>query len=254
METQMETEMFEEFLPKWKIGALKPLSVIDNAAYEFYRIAPPNVMLVMVSVGLGEFSKKDVERVFAPVDALVDQLMERGVDIVMQSGVPLPILLGVEGHDRLIERIAKRSGRPATSSVLGVVAAAKRLGIKRIALANKWSDAMNRTLGEFFARGGTEVAGVAAEVLSPAEFQKIPTADNMRLAYELGRAALTRFPDADGLYIGGGAWLSEPVCNAIEKEFGKPAISNLSCMIWDNLTRLGAWKPIAGQGRLLSSA
>ena len=85
--------MFEEFLPRLKIGALKPLAVIDNSAYEFYRIAPPSVMLVMIAVGLGEFSKEEVERVFAPVDKLVDQLMERGVDIIMQSGVPLPLLI-----------------------------------------------------------------------------------------------------------------------------------------------------------------
>jgi maleate isomerase len=212
------------------------------------------VMLVMIPVGLGEFSKEDVERVFEPVDQLVDQLMERGCDIIMQSGVPLPLLIGVDGHDKLIERIAKRSGKPATSSVLGVVAAAKHLGIKRIALANKWSEPMNKTLGEFFARGGVKVAGGASEVLTPAQFQKISTADNMKLAFELGRAALTRYPDADGLYIGGGAWLSEPVCQALEREFGKPAISNQSAMIWDTLSRLGRWRPIAGQGRLLSAA
>ena len=117
--------MFEQFVPKLKIGALKPLAVIDNSAYEFYRLAPPGVMLVMIPVGLDKFSKEDVERVFAPIDAYVDQLMERGVDLIMQSGVPLPLLLGVEAHDRLIDRIAKRSGKPATSSVLGVVAAAK---------------------------------------------------------------------------------------------------------------------------------
>ena len=48
----------------------------------------------------------------------------------------------------------------------------------------------------------------------------------------------------------------EPItvlCQALEQEFGKPAISNLSCMVWDTLTRLGAWKPIAGQGRLLAA-
>ena len=118
-------------------------------------------------------------------------------------------------HDRLLDRIAKHSGLPVTSSVLGVVAAAKHLGLRRIAIANKWSEPMNRILGEFFARGGVEIAGVASEVLSPAEFQKISTADNMALAYELGRAAFTRFPEADGLYIGGGAWLSEPVCQAL---------------------------------------
>jgi len=246
--------MFEEFLPKLKIGALKPLSIVDNAAYEFYRIAPPGVMLVMIPVGLEKFSKDDVERVFAPLDTYVDQLMERGVHIIMQSGVPLPLLIGVEGHDRLLDRIAKRSGLPVTSSVLGVVASAKQLGLRRIALANKWSEAMNRTLGEFFAREGIEVAGIASEVLSPAEFQKISTADNMELAYQLGRAALTRFPDADGLYIGGGAWLSEPVCQALEREFGKPAISNQSAMIRDVLYRLGHWRPIPGQGRVLAAA
>jgi len=246
--------MLEEFLPKVKIGALKPLAIVDNAAYEFYRIAPPGVMLVMIPIGLEKFSKEDVERVFAPLDSYVDQLMERGVDIIMQSGVPLPILIGVEAHDRLLDRIAKHSGLPVTSSVLGVVAAAKHLGLRRIALANKWSEPMNRTLGEFFARGGVEIAGVASEVLSPAEFQKISSADNMALAYELGRAAFTRYPEADGLYIGGGAWLSEPVCQALEREFGKPAISNQSCMVWDTLARLNHWKPLPGQGRLLESA
>src|SRR5436190_7979185 len=242
--------MFEEFMPKVKIGALKPLAIVDNAAYEFYRIAPRDVMLVMIPIGLGEFSKQDVERVFAPVDQLVDQLMERGCDIIMQSGVPLPLLIGVEGHDRLLNRINQHCGKPVTSSVVGVVAAAKHLGLRRIALANKWSEPMNRTLGEFFARGGVEIAGVASEVLSPAEFQKISSADNMALAYELGRAAFTRYPEADGLYIGGGAWLSEPVCQALEREFGKPAISNQSAMVWDTLRRVGHWHPIPGQGRL----
>src|SRR4029077_20425252 len=96
------------------------------------------------------------------------------------------------------------------SSVLGVVAAAKHLGLRRIGLANKWSEPMNRILGHFFSRARVGIAGVASEVLSPAQFQKISTADNMALAFELGRAALTRFPDADGLYIGGGGWPSDP--------------------------------------------
>jgi maleate isomerase len=245
--------MFEEFQPKVKIGVLNPLAVIENGAYEFYRIAPPDVMLVMIPIDLGEFSREDVERVFAPIDRLIDQLTERGVQIIVQSGVPLPLLIGVEAHDRLLDRIVERSNLPVTSSVLGVVAAAKRLGLRRIALANKWSEPMNRTLGEFFARDGIEVAGVSSEVLTPAQFQKISTADNMALAYELGRTALIRFPDADGLYIGGGAWLSEPVCQALERDFGKPAISNQSCLIWDSLTRLNRWRPLPGQGMLLSS-
>jgi hypothetical protein len=164
--------MFEDQVPKLKIGALKPLSVVDNSAYEFYRIAPPGVMLVMIPVGLGKFSKDDVERVFAPLDGYVDQLMERGVDLIMQSGVPLPLLIGIEAHDRLIDRIEKRSGKPATSSVLGW-----SLPPSGSACAGSWwrtsgRRPMNRTLGEFFARGGTAIAGVAAEVMGPDKFRK----------------------------------------------------------------------------------
>jgi hypothetical protein len=40
----------------------------------------------------------------------------------------------------------------------------------------------------------------------------------MQLAYEPGRQAFAQHPDADGLYIGGGSWLSEPVCQALAGE------------------------------------
>ena len=246
--------MFEDDLPKRKIGVLSPLPVIDNGAYEFYRLVKDRIMLVLIPVGLSEFSHKDVERVFAPIDSHLDKLMERRVDIVVQSGVPLPALIGVKAHDRLLAHIADYTGRPATSSILGVVEAAKHLGIARIALANKWSDAMNHTLGEFFARANVTVAGVASKVLAPSQFQKMSGEDNIQLAYELGRQALRDLPEADGLYIGGGAWLSQPVAEALEAEFGRPVISNVSAMIRNVLTRLDCWTPIPGHGRLLGSA
>ena len=246
--------MFEDDLPKRKVGVLAPLPVIDNGPYEFYRLVKDRIMLVTIPIGLGEFSAKDVERVFTPIDSYLDKLMERRVDIVVQSGVPLPILIGVQAHDRLIAHIAQYTRRPATSSVLGVVDAAKRLGIARIALVNKWSDAMNRTLGEFFARQGIAVAGVASKVLAPSEFQRMSGDDNIQLAYELGRQALHDLPDADGLYIGGGAWLSQPVAEALEQEFGKPVITNVAAMIRNVLTQLDCWTPIPGHGRLLGAA
>src|SRR5262249_34875115 len=153
-----------------------------------------------IPVGLAEFTGKDVERVFAPVNSYLDKLIERRVDIVVQSGVPLPALIGVEAHDRLIAHIADYTRRPATSSVLGVVAAARRLGLKNIAFANKWSESMNRTLGEFFAREKIAVAGVASKVIGPSQFQKMSGEENIELAYELGRQALRDISEADGLY------------------------------------------------------
>ena len=38
-----------------------------------------------------------MERVFAPLERYLDQLMERGVDLVIQNGVPPLILIGHRG-------------------------------------------------------------------------------------------------------------------------------------------------------------
>jgi len=244
--------MFENDVPKYKAGMLHPLSVIDNSPYEFYRLAPPRVMLVMVSVGLSEFSKADVERVFAPLDTYLDMVMERGIDMVAQNGVPLPILIGVDAHDRMVAHMADYTGKPATTTVNAVAHAARDLGLRRLALANKWSEPMNRTLGEFFAREGVAICGAATKVLSPAEFQKIRTDDNLQLAYDLGRRAFLDYPECDGVYIGGGAWLAEPAAHQLEKEFGKPVICNQAAMIREMMILLNDWQPISGRGRVLA--
>src|SRR3974377_1417557 len=102
--------MFEDYLPRHKIGCLSPLAVVENAAYEFYRLAPPGGMLVLLSVGFAEFAREGVERVFAPLDRYLDMLMERDVDLVMQNGVPLPLLIGIAAPDRMIERMGKHNG------------------------------------------------------------------------------------------------------------------------------------------------
>ena len=149
--------MFEDYLPKHKIGCLSPLAVVENAAYEFYRLAPPGLMLVLVSVGLSEFSREDVERVFAPLDTYLDMLKERDVDMVMQNGVPLPLLIGIEAHDRIIAHMAKYSGLPATSTVLSVGRAARQLGLKNVALVN--ARRLPGARGRLGRRGGQQIAG-----------------------------------------------------------------------------------------------
>jgi maleate cis-trans isomerase len=245
--------MFEDDLPKRRLGILCPLAVIDASAYEFYRLAPPDVMPVMTTIGFEEYSAADVERVFEPLDALADTLVARGIDLIMQSGVPLPLLIGVDAHDRIIERLARRTGKPASSTILAVGASAKHLGLHRLAVANKWTGEMNATLATFLARDGITIAGVANEVKTPLEFQNSDPAETLARAYQLGREALTDFPDADGLFLGGQAWFVQPALERLEREFGKPVISNQTAMLWDMLHRVDYWRPMPGRGRLMAS-
>jgi maleate cis-trans isomerase len=244
--------MFEHFAPKYKLGCLVPGLIVDNHAYEFYRLAPKGVMEVMVGVGLKEFSKSDVERVFSPVDKYVQMLMDRDVDMIIQNGVPLPILIGIDAHDRLLEHIRELSGLSVTSTVLSVVKSAKDLGAKKIAVANKWTDEMNHCLDQFFARGGSRIVGKSVNELAPVDFHKIKSDQHMQLAYELGKRAFLENPECDAVYIGGGSWIAEPVAVQLEREFDKPVICNQAAVIRTALQMLGAWTPQGGHSRLLA--
>jgi hypothetical protein len=76
----------------------------------------------------------------------------------------------------------------------------------------------------------------------------------MQLAYGLGRRAFLEHPDCDGVYVGGGTWLAEPVAEQLEQEFHKPVICNQAAMIRDILHLLDDWTPIEGHSRVLSAA
>ncbi len=252
-QTRFPEERFAAELPKRKIGMLLPLPVVETATYEFYRIVRDPIILVHTAGSISEFSTPDIERVIAAFDADVEKLVRREVDIIVQAGVPLPTIIGVEAHDRVIAHIARVAGKPATSQINNIVAALRHLGLAKVAVANKWTPEMNRVLSQFFARAGAGIAGVTSEVMGPDEFTRVSSRDHMAQAYALGRRALEDHPEADGLYLGGGSWLSEPVAVALEEDFGKPVVTNLQAMIWDVFHVLGVWKPIQDHGKLLAS-
>ena len=173
---------------------------------------------------------------------------------MIQNGVPLPILIGIEAHDRMVAHMAKYTGKPATSTVLSVVRAAAELGLSAVAAVNKWTDEMNASLAEFFARGGVTMVSGATKSLHPADFHRIAAGEHMQLAYELGRQAFHDHPDCDAVYIGGGSWIAEPVATRLEAEFGKPVLCNQSAVIRNVLKMLGVWQPISGHSRVLAVA
>lgn len=63
-----------------RLGVIGPLDLIDTSAYEFYRIAPPEVIMTLASIGLQKFSEEGAQEAFtANFDHRLRQLANRGV-------------------------------------------------------------------------------------------------------------------------------------------------------------------------------
>ena len=150
---------------------------------------------VALPVGMEEFTPKEIQRVFAPAAEYARTLAKYDVDLIVQSGVPLPCVMGPDFLDELLGRMQEASGIPTIANVLSMVAGAKRLGLKNIALANKWTDPMNQNLAKFFAREGIKVAGWSTHVMTPKEFEGMGLQQGLDLSYQLGAAAFTKFPE-----------------------------------------------------------
>jgi maleate isomerase len=249
--------MFEEHDILKNVGCLAPMPVVDNIAYEFYAYAPPGVMLSVVPVGVRTFTREEIEQVLAPLDEQLEHFIIRKVDLIQHSGVPLLLTIGLERHDERLRYIEDKTGAPATSSLSGAVAAAKRLRLKNIAFGNNFADDLNDEMKRFFLRDGINVVGYEGyngPKRTHADIKKLGAVHHMNRAYELGRRTFQRFPQADGIYMGGGSARLAPVVAQLEKDFGKPVIGHQDAMVWDILTRVGCWKPVPGFGRLLASA
>src|SRR5499426_119491 len=193
-------------MPRYAIGTLSPVGGIDTMPYGMYRLLGPDFIVISVSLALQSFRPEDLERAVAAIEPQADHLVSRGADLILQSGTPLALSLGPKELERLLSRLRERSGVPVLSSALNAVEAAQALGVRRLAVANKWNETINRQLADFFRAWDIEVVERAAESQEPAHFQRADLGSGAELAYQLGRQALERTDKAEALFIGGGAW------------------------------------------------
>jgi maleate cis-trans isomerase len=63
---------------------------------------------------------------------------------------------------------------------------------------------------------------------------------------------MRKAPDADGLFLVGGAWRSLAAVPILEEDYGKPVVTNPIAQVW-RLISQGIAPPVQGWGRLLAA-
>ena len=228
-----------------RFGLLTPSSNTTQEP-EFSAALPSDVSLHTGRVAYRDITPQEQMRCVLELEAESRKLADAEVDVIVFAATA-PTLAKGKGYDReLIKRMSDASGRPATTAATAFVDALTLLGAKKIAIGAPWSKTMDKPMVEFMQASGftvvhSEVAGFVASIeLGRAGPEQ---------AYELGRR--TDRPDADAVIMPGGNWPCMSIVERLERELGKPVLSNNAVSLWAGLRMLKRSDSVSGYGSLL---
>ena len=122
-----------------------------------------------------------------------------------------------------------------------------------LTVGSRWADKVNDAIVRYLKAGGIDVACITKRNQWAGDAFAMTLEEGLNLALEVGREAARLAPEADGVSVPGGAAMSLHVIPAIEEEFGKPAFTNMSTEVWNDLVRPGIIPPVEGWGCLLAN-
>ena len=153
------------------------------------------------------------------------------------------------GEDKVKEKILlAKPGCYVTTPVTSAIKAFKQMNIKKIALFTPYSDAVNKTILEYFIKKNIEVSSFASLNLNlDSEFA------NVDPNYILEISSKLETKNADALFISCTALPVLNILDKLEQTIKKPALSSNQTLIWDTIRSIGYKSPIKGYGKLLEN-
>jgi arylmalonate decarboxylase len=240
--------------PWFRLAYVAPHPIVDNVAYQFYRIAPDGVMLMIAGLEIADYTTAAVDHELPLFWKHVEELAESGANRIVLTGVPVSAALGRDRVLGLVDEVKKRTGLVFDTDLEAIAAAARHLKVTRVALATRWHESLNDAVAAYLKLAGVEVVGRKARGATMAQNATLKARDGMQLAIDLGRAAFSEAPDAQALILPGGRWLSTHAVGPLEAEFRKPVLLNLNSSLWATLRQAGRELPLQGRGMLLASS
>lgn len=239
--------------PLHQFGYINPVLVSDFIHYQFYQLFPPNSLLVAYHLALGSFSADGVDTAMESFWGAVEFLSRREVDRITLGGVPLSAFLGRDRVLRTIEEARARTSVPVTTDFEDSVEAINALGLRKVAVAAKWDPVLMQALADYLRHAGISITGTHGDPHTAQQVVALRPQESIDIAVALGRDAYAKMPDADGLFLAGGAWLVQQAVLQLEAEFGRPVVTNPGATYWAAMRSKRLHSPVSGQGRLIDS-
>jgi maleate isomerase len=230
-----------------RIGYTCPPLSAEIFPYEFYKLVPAGVTLVLTTLTVVERSKREVDQAYEMSLRAARELAAAGVDMVFLGGVPVNLARGGQNAQEMLRTLSAELGVKVSSSVAAQEKAAKALACRRAVVAHPYAPKEDARLVADAERYGCEVLGALGFGKVIREFGRIPTS----AALDLGRELMRRHPQADAIFFPSPHWPVIEAIEPLEREFGVTVMAASQACVWDALRLVGVNDRIAGYGRLL---
>src|SRR6516225_7163725 len=207
-----------------RIGYTCPPLSAEVFPYEFYKLVPAGVTLVITTLTVIEQSQSEVDAAHEMSMRAARELAAAGVDLVFLGGVPVNLSRGDENAQVMLQTLAAELGVKVSSSVAAQGKAAKVLACKKVVVAHPYGAREDARLIADAQRYGCEVLGVMGCGKVIKDFGRIP----VTAALDMGRALMRAHPHADAIFFPSPHW---PVIEAIEataSDFSPAAVTILA--------------------------
>jgi maleate isomerase len=232
-----------------RIGLLSP-TVIETAAYDFFKLAPDGVSMCATTSNIEHWSKENFkEHVIDPLVSAVKYLASRHVDYIIHTGMPVVTTRGKGFEEELVKLITDTTGLPATTSIRSAIRALAHLGVRNVAVVTPYPQELHQSALTFLKASGFNVV---AEHTEDVVFKQLQDVTPAHIAAAT-RRVLAKSPSADGVYIPCNQWSGADAAPLIEQECGVPVVTGAHADYWEAFRSLGINDRIEGHGRLMAS-
>jgi maleate isomerase len=234
---------------RWRIGLLSP-TVIETAAYDFYRLAPDGVSMCATTSNIEHWNTENFQRhVIEPLVEAVKYLASRHVDYIIHTGMPVVTTRGKGFEEQIVKHITDATGLPATTSIRSAIRALSHLGVHRVAVVTPYPQELHRSALAFLRASGFNVVADHTEDVVFKQLQDVTPAHIASVTERLLRST----PSADGVYVPCNQWAGADAAPLIENACRVPVVSGGHADYWEAFRTLGINDPIVGHGRLMAS-
>jgi maleate isomerase len=250
------TDYIQKLLPRFRYGVIQPRAHEDvqrARSYQLYRLLPLDFMEISTGLGLENYTKEGVEKAIKNYWTCVDRLVKEKVDHIIFSGAPISAMLTRPRVVELLRQTKEKTGISADAPLEALIAGMKHLGLHKLAVGSRWADPVNDAIKRYLTEGGIEVVGITKRNQWASDSFAMTMEQGLEMALDVGREAAKTWPEAEAISVPGGAAMALHVIPALEEEFGKPAFTNMSAEVWNDLVRTGIIPPVQGWGRLLAT-